>query len=171
MKTLPQTPNRTIYIFRIAVTIVSFWLVSTNTIFSQNSWIGGTPGAEQEWNNPKNWSENHVPDWSDDIVIIQDVSSQSGFFPIIKKSVHPIGHLRLEGGARLVIEKNGKLEVNGANTYNYGIINIGKIVNYGFVAINNTAYEALENPNNSIINRGEFAMIDSTHRVEYLASH
>ena len=57
----------------------------TNIIIAQNSWIGGTPGAENEWNNPKNQSENKVPDWSDESVIISDISSQSGFFQSFQK--------------------------------------------------------------------------------------
>ncbi|MCB9264487.1 MAG: hypothetical protein H6558_05610 [Lewinellaceae bacterium] len=31
---------------------------------------GGTPEQEQEWNNPRNWSQNHLLPDIDDIVLI-----------------------------------------------------------------------------------------------------
>lgn len=154
---------------KIAITILSLLLISSFTLSAQNSWKGGTLGAEQEWNNPKNWSENRVPDWRDETVIIQDVSSRSGYFPTVSTVVPEIGHLRLEGGATLMVANNGKLIVNGETTFNYGILNAGKLVNYGFVSIENTAMNPLENPRNNIINKGAFALIDQSQKIEYLA--
>lgn len=173
MKTLSivsEKESKHNFIIKTTITIVSLWLLVANTAFAQNSWIGGTPGAETEWNNPKNWSENRVPDWRDDIVIIQNVSSQSGHFPKVTKIAPEINHLKLEGGATLTVEKKGKLVVNGANTYNYGILNVGTLINYGFVSIENTALPPLENLENNIINRGAIALIDYTHDIKYLAT-
>lgn len=150
--------NRVIFV----ITTLSLWLVS-NTAIAQNSWIGGTPGSETEWSNPKNWSENRVPDWSDESVIIADIRTQSGFFPTISKEVNEIGHLRLEGGAILTIGVNGKLIINGSDTYNFGILNIGSIINYGFVSIKNTGLTPLENIDKNIENKGAFAFIDNNY--------
>ena len=158
------------HVLRVAVTIFSFWLMTTSIAFTQNSWIGGTPGAEQDWNNPNNWSEKQVPDWSDEIVEIQDVSAQSGYFPIIYQKAGPIGHLNLAEGATLTIKEKGKLVINGAITNNYGIINSGLLINHGKISIENTSMDALVNPENNIINKGVIAIIDYTHNVKYLAS-
>ncbi|MEM6965966.1 MAG: hypothetical protein AAF573_14460 [Bacteroidota bacterium] len=173
MKTLSihlEKNNKHHFAIRVVITILSFWLLVANTTVAQNSWLGGTPGAETEWNNPKNWSENRVPDWRDDVVIIGNVSSQSGHFPKVTEKTPEISHLRLDGGATLTIEKEGSLIVNGANTHNYGIVNVGTLVNYGFVSIENTALPALENLENRIINRGAIALIDYTHNTTYLAT-
>ncbi len=152
----------------LAITTILLCFVA-NAIIAQNSWIGGTPGAESEWSNPKNWSENKVPDWSDESVIISDVSTQSGFFPIISNEVAEIPHLRLEGNSTLTIAKNGKLIINGSDTYNFGILNVGSVINYGYVSIQNTGLSPLENNAKNIENRGAFAFLDDSNNIKYLA--
>ncbi len=155
---------------KILLALTTFMLCFVaNIAIAQNSWIGGTPGAENEWSNPKNWSENRVPDWRDESVIISDVSSQSGFFPIISKEVEEIPHLRLEGSTTLTISKNGRLVINGADTYNFGILNIGRVINYGYISIQDTGLSPLENREKNIENRGAFAFIDSNDTIKYLA--
>lgn len=126
----------------------------------QNYWKGGTPGAETEWNNARNWSENHVPDWSDDVVIIPNVATSSGYFPIIKNEVPEIAHLNIIGGANLTITSSGSLTINGENTYNYGIINTGQVHNLGKLNILNTGLSALSNldKSKSIKNEGVLAI-------------
>lgn len=155
----------------ILLALTTFILcLATNITKAQNSWIGGTPGAETEWSTPKNWSENRVPDWRDESVIISDVSTQSGFFPIISKEVAEIPHLRLEGNSTLTISKNGILIINGSDTYNFGILNIGRVINYGYISIQDTGLSPLENTEKNIENRGAFAFIDSNNTIKYLAT-
>ena len=151
--------------------VMAFLFLNVNALNAQNSWIGGTPGAEHEWNNARNWSENKIPDLWDDMVIISDVSSQSGFYPIITKEVQPIAHLRLEGGAEVTILKEGKLIIDGSNTFNYGIYNVGNLINQGMVTIGNTGLSPFENAKQNIDNHGTIAFIDDSHMTTYLATN
>ena len=128
--------------------------VQTN---AQNYWKGGTPGAETDWNNPRNWSMNHVPNWADNLVIIPDVSTKSRHYPIIKGKTDDISSLEVQGNAMLIILAKGKLKVNGAYTFNYGIANAGTIVNNGSVFVKNAALGNYDDRNGIVENSGEIA--------------
>ncbi len=62
------------------------------------------------WNCPKNWSTNKVPDGFQN-VIIPDVSTGSGAYPSIKSGGLEVNALTLESGATLKIEKQASLTV------------------------------------------------------------
>ena len=173
MKTISFNSETTKYPFLIIYTLVIFTILFTsiNPLNAQNFWIGGSPGAEQEWNNSKNWSENKIPDLWDDTVVIPDVTSQSGYFPIIKNKAKPIAHLRIESGANVTILKKGKLIIDGSNTFNYGIFNVGNLVNQGMVSIGNTAMTPFENVKQNISNQGIIAVTDFSHDITYLAAN
>ncbi len=117
---------------------------SLNFATAQNIWKGGTPGQEADWNVAKNWSENRVPDWTQD-VIIADVSTNSGYFPVIDTEVEPIAHLEIQSNAFLTILPTGKLLVDGESTFNTGITLIGNISIDGDLDVKNTALSAIEN--------------------------
>ncbi len=89
----------------------------TNKAISQtqstNTWKGGTPGQTANWNCPKNWSAGRVPDAFQN-VIIPDVSTGSGVYPIIKTGGQEVNAIVLESGATLEITKKGSLMVFGA---------------------------------------------------------
>ncbi|MFN0014606.1 MAG: hypothetical protein ACKVU2_08665 [Saprospiraceae bacterium] len=74
-------------------------------------WKGGTPGMESNWNNPKNWSNNRVPDAFANVVI-PDVSSRSRTFPVIDRKGAEVGSLTLESGSSLVVLNSGSLKVH-----------------------------------------------------------
>ena len=124
-------------------------------LHAQNIWRGGTPGAETEWANPRNWSMNQVPDWTDFAVIIPDVSSRSRFFPVIRNRIPEISYLVIEAGARLTVEATGVLTINGEHTYNHGILNTGHLYNSGQMTIVNTALAPLDDSSNTIHNTGK----------------
>lgn len=75
-----------------------------------NYWIGGTPGQTTNWSCPKNWSTYQVPD-AFQTVIIPDIESNSGFYPIINEAGMEVNALVLESGASLTITKKGSLKV------------------------------------------------------------
>ncbi len=118
--------------------------ICSTSMEAQNIWIGGTIAHESEWNDAKNWSNNRVPDWTED-VIIKDVSSNSGYFPIIDSKVEPIAHFEIQSNAELTIQRNGDLVVDGISTFNIGITLIGNIDLDGDLEIKNTALNSLEN--------------------------
>ena len=126
------------------IVLIVLLIQTFNAVNAQNFWKGGTPGQETEWNVAKNWSENRVPDWTQD-VIIPDVSTSSGYFPIIEDEVEPIAHLEIQSNAILTIHPEGKLMVDGISTFNTGITLIGEIDVDGDLEIKNTALNAVEN--------------------------
>lgn len=81
-------------------------------VFSQknNTWKGGTPGHEQDWNCPKNWSAYTVPDDFTN-VFIPDVTSASLFPPAIKSGQLEVNALVLASKASLTIEQGAQLTV------------------------------------------------------------
>lgn len=96
------------------------FLACAPLLFSQknNTWKGGAPGLENEWNCPKNWSAYSVPDDFTN-VFIPDVSSTSLSFPIIKSGLVEINALTIASNAILTVEKGAQLTVfttaQGAN--------------------------------------------------------
>lgn len=110
---------------------------------SQNYWKGGTPGKETDWNTAENWSQNRIPDWTQN-VIITDVSSVSGYFPIINSVLEPIPYLEIHSNASLTILPNGKVTVDGNTTFNYGIYLLGTLISQGDLVIMNTALNDIE---------------------------
>jgi len=128
----------------LIVVLIVLIIQSLNSVEAQNIWIGGTPGHETDWNIAKNWSENRVPDWTED-VIIADVSTISGYFPVIDNEVEPIAHLEIQSNALLTIKPTGILMVDGISTFNSGITLIGNIFLDGQLEIKNTALSAIEN--------------------------
>ena len=111
---------------------------------AQNRWVGGTPGTETDWLQPRNWSKNRVPDWTDSVVLIPDVSTQSGFFPVVSTIVPAIPHLFVASGAKLVLKPSGDLTIDGATTYNHGILLYGEIINSGHLTIQNTGLYSVD---------------------------
>lgn len=121
---------------------------------AQNYWIGGTTGAETAWDNPNNWSKNHIPDWTDSEVIIPNVNSRSRFYPIVNSEVPVIPYLVIEDGAKLTIAKTGALYIDGGAIYNHGVYNIGKLINSGTLLVKNTTQTALFSPSGIVKNTG-----------------
>jgi len=123
---------------------------SLNSVNAQNIWIGGTPAHETDWNTARNWSENKVPDWTGD-VIIADVSTISGYFPVIDGEVEPIAHLEIQSNALLTIKPTGVLMIDGISTFNTGITLIGNICLDGDLEIKNTALTSIENLSGEVV--------------------
>ena len=128
------------------LTMMLIVLISTSltSMEAQNIWKGGTSGQETDWNVAKNWSQNNVPDWTED-VIIPNVSTSSGFFPVIDSETEPIAHLEIQSNASLTVLPNGKLTVDGISTFNTGITLIGALYLEGDLEVLNTALSAIEN--------------------------
>lgn len=86
-----------------------------------NTWLGGTPGMENDWNCPRNWSQGRVPDEFSD-VIIPDVSSTSLANPVIREGTCLLNSLMLQSKALLIVMKGAELivfgEANGINRFN-----------------------------------------------------
>ena len=77
---------------------------------STNTWKGGTPGKTANWDCPKNWSKGSVPDAFQDVVI-PDVSTGSGIYPVIETGSQVSNSIVMEAGAKLEIRYAGSLTV------------------------------------------------------------
>ena len=86
--------------------------LSTVYGFSQRAitWKGGTPGMQNEWSCPQNWSSTCLPNEFSD-VIIPDVSSSTFAPPCIKEGNIQINSLRLHSNAFLTIADGASLTV------------------------------------------------------------
>jgi hypothetical protein len=96
-------------------TLIIFLLtLSSSILVAQKSvtWVGGTPGSETSWDEPRNWSDHHVPNEFSN-VFIPDVSTSSFSNPTIKDGVIELNSLQIESTAKLTIQKMAKLIVYG----------------------------------------------------------
>jgi hypothetical protein len=86
------------------------------------TWKGGTPGRGTDWTCAGNWKEGRVPNEFSD-VLIPDMSSTTGFLPVIRTEVTSVNSLTILSGGHLRIEMAGRLEVFGAvETFGSGSI-------------------------------------------------
>lgn len=94
-----------------SIILLACLLAQSPNLFSQRTimWKGGTPGKETQWQCPKNWTCNHVPDEFSNVTI-PDVSSSSMAYPVLM-GVAEVNSLRLEGNAALTIAPEGQLTV------------------------------------------------------------
>lgn len=86
-------------------------LLLTMTTFTQNfvKWIGGTPGRETAWEEPRNWNTYRVPDHFSN-VIIPDVSSSTRVYPRIKGGIIvELNSLLIYTNAQLCLEQEAQL--------------------------------------------------------------
>jgi len=67
-----------------------------------NVWKGGFPGHETDWNHHRNWSLGKTPDGFDR-VIIQDVSTSTLKYPVVKDGEIEVLSLEVRTGASLTL--------------------------------------------------------------------
>ncbi len=73
-----------------------------------NVWKGGFPGHETDWNQNRNWSLGKTPDVFDR-VIIQDVSTSTQKYPIIKEGEIEVLSLEVRSGASLTLLRSARI--------------------------------------------------------------
>jgi hypothetical protein len=135
--------------YRIMRTIIIiFALFSCGYLNAQWVWVGGTPGRPSDWMEPRNWNLNRVPDEGSSVRIPQ---LNQPFYPEIKESVPSIAHLEVAGGAELHVLTNGLLQIDGQDTYDAGILLIGKIYIHGLIAVFNTAQSEITGNEGNLI--------------------
>lgn len=92
----------------VLLTMTSTILMAQNTV----TWISGIPENETSWDEPKNWSNHHVPN-EFSVVFIPDVSTSTFSNPVIKNGTIELNSLQLASTAKLTINKTAKLIVYG----------------------------------------------------------
>jgi hypothetical protein len=126
--------------------------IFSSELSAQNYWKGGARGNETNWNYAKNWSKNQVPDWTDN-VIITDVSTNSGFYPVIDYVIEAIPHIEIQSNAVLTVLPQGKLVIDGTSTWNSGIFLNGKLIVTGEIDIVNVARMEIEQHDGELVLR------------------
>lgn len=99
-----------------------------------NTWIGGCPGHETDYNFYKNWSTNQVPDWSSDVVIPNKFSDNQ-YFPVIAGEYVEVNSLYIHAGAELTIKENAYMAVLNEDYKNEPLVNMGEILVYGKLGV------------------------------------
>ena len=96
------------------ILITVFLTLTSTMLIAQNSvtWVGGTLGNPTSWEEPKNWSNHHVPNEFSD-VIIPDVSTTTFSSPVISTGKVELNSLKLTPSTKLTIEKPAQLIVFG----------------------------------------------------------
>lgn len=106
----------------IGLVFTALFLLLSTTAFTQwsniwkgapegtNIWKGGTPGMENDWYCPKNWSKYKVPDAFAD-VIIPDVSTTTQHMPVIKDGRAEANSLFIYPNANLTVAEPAQLVV------------------------------------------------------------
>ena len=91
------------------IIICFFTLISiTATAQKTNVWRGGAPGHETDWSFFKNWSAGHTPSEFDH-VIIPDVSTSTGDYPVIRTGEIEVWGLEIQSGASLTLMPKARL--------------------------------------------------------------
>ena len=76
------------------------------SIIAQNTvtWVGGTPGKETKWEEPKNWDTNRVPDDFSNVVI-PDVSSTTFALPVISEGTVEVNAIQIHTQSKVIVKE------------------------------------------------------------------
>lgn len=141
--------------------IIAILTFSTSLIVAQNTvtWIGGTPGNETSWDEPRNWSDNKIPN-ENSIVIIKYANSGHNAQPVITEKVE-VASIEVQANAQLTIKKDAELIIDGSFTYSEGIsVYGGEVINKGTVHLYSLSVDVTEDYLNQIQNTGYVFMED-----------
>ena len=101
----------------INITIGFFLLFSVVTSAqTTNVWRGGAPGHETDWSYYKNWSKGRVPSVFDN-VIIPNISSSTGEYPVISKGEVEVWSLEIQPEASLTLMPEARLLLEYVQVY------------------------------------------------------
>lgn len=96
-------------LFQIALTAALFFAFqNSNFAQSPNVWRGGAAGHETDWSFFKNWSAGKTPS-EFDRVVIPDVSTSTGKYPVIRCGEVEISSLEIRVGASLTLLPEARL--------------------------------------------------------------
>ena len=130
LSTIEKLPMRIILIVLFALTTM------TASAQIKTEWVGGTPGKETNWSEPRNWSTNDVPD-NLSCVVIKLKNSGHNAQPVLEEEVRIVS-LEVQSGAQLIITKKGHLVIDGTNTFSQGLqVFGGRIENKGKISLKN----------------------------------
>lgn len=92
-------------------------LFASFTAVAQNTWIGGFPGRETDWNFAANWSMNRIPDeW--DNVWIPNTTTTTFVYPVITTNVGTVASITFGYNACLTLAQNGAIYIDNEDEGN-----------------------------------------------------
>ena len=98
---------RSLIAFSIVILLTQI-VPQTATAQIANTWKGGTPGQETNWACSRNWSLGRIPDAFHNVVIA-DVSTSTGKYPVIMKGDVEVLSLKIASGAALTLLPQARL--------------------------------------------------------------
>ncbi|OWY20894.1 hypothetical protein C7N43_13250 [Sphingobacteriales bacterium UPWRP_1] len=105
---------------RILQLSVCFILFSSLAVQAQNTWIGGFPGHENDWNFAANWSLHHVPDeW--DNVVIPNTATTTFHYPVITNNAGTVASIILGYNSYITVTQTGSLGIENKDQSNTNI--------------------------------------------------
>lgn len=132
-------------ILKTALVLPTFlWVVMSLQAQYATYWVGGTPGAENAWHMPQNWSHNRVPT-EDTHVVIQGTNSGHNAMPVIRDIVE-VASIQIHSGGELRIENGGEVVLNGESAHSEGLICYGgRLINHGVIKMRSLDAAAIAN--------------------------
>ena len=87
--------------------LIALITLAATSCFAQVTltWIGNTPGREQDWNCATNWSMHRLPDEFTDVVIPVD-NTLTNNYPVFTSGEIEINSLSIHSGARLTLKRS-----------------------------------------------------------------
>ncbi|MGB1318653.1 MAG: hypothetical protein ACPG5W_10615 [Flavobacteriales bacterium] len=126
---------------------------------STNHWLGGALGAENAWEEGRNWSLGSTPD-EDTHVVIEWSNSGHNQQPVITLEANAAS-VKVFAGATLVIQKTGNLLIDGEFIYSEGIsLYGGNVKNKGVVHLQNLATDVAEQLVQNLTKEGEVILAE-----------
>lgn len=127
-----------------------FALISTLGLMAQVEWRGGFPGQENNWFCASNWSDNHVPNEFDN-VIVPDLSTRGNHYPKIKNEEAKVQSLQLHSGSTITINSGAQLTVLGYDLQGGALLNLGTIENHGVLEVVEPVLHAVDYSGNGLL--------------------
>jgi hypothetical protein len=122
------------------------WLALTqvNVLRAQQTaiWKGGFPGQENNWNCPRNWNLQKVPDANCHTVIPMLLSEQKNY-PVLSSPDQEVYSLVIEANAELTILPNGKIHILGLSPYDKPFWNSGTLKLSGTLQLPNLVSDSI----------------------------
>lgn len=108
----------------IVITLISTSALAQYTV----TWIGGTPGSEHNWNEPRNWSTGSVPDAYSDVVI-EPIDTSLSAYPVLGHAIELMS-IEIQTDAILFMKEGASITLEDYVPYSRDLVSYGGTLVY-----------------------------------------